>query len=79
MNQFGFPLLSIVIFVPFVGAVVALFLGKNRTAVKIWALVVTVTDLILTALLWGFFDYGRAGLQYVDQIAWIESLGISYH
>ncbi|MGD9376237.1 MAG: NADH-quinone oxidoreductase subunit M [Anaerolineae bacterium] len=79
MNQFGFPLLSIVIFVPFVGALVALFLGKNRTAVKIWALVVTVTDLILTALLWGFFDYGRAGLQYVDQIAWIESLGISYH
>jgi NADH-quinone oxidoreductase subunit M len=78
MNQLGFPLLSIVVFLPLAGALVTLFLGKNRTAIKLWALVVTLADLVLACLLWGFFNYGRAGMQFVDQFAWIEPLGISY-
>ena len=32
MNQLGFPLLSIVIFLPLAGAMVALLLGRSRTA-----------------------------------------------
>jgi NADH-quinone oxidoreductase subunit M len=79
MNQLGFPLLSIIIFLPLAGALVALLFGKNRTALKIWALVVTLADLALVGVLLGFFDYGEAGFQFVDQLAWIEPLGISYH
>jgi len=78
MNQLGFPLLSIVIFLPLIGAVVALFLGKNRMAVKVWALIVSLADLVLACSLWGLFDYGRAGMQFVDRLAWIEPLGIQY-
>jgi NADH-quinone oxidoreductase subunit M len=79
MNQLGFPLLSVILFLPLVGAVVALLLGKNRTALKVWALVVTLADLVLACLLWGFFDYGQAGMQFVDRMTWIEGLGISYY
>ncbi len=79
MNQFGFPLLSIIIFLPLAGALVTLFLGRNRTVVKAWALVVTLADLILACLLWAFFNYGRTGMQFVDQFAWIEPLGIGYY
>lgn len=79
MNQLGFPLLSVVIFLPLVGAVVTLLLGTSRTALKIWALVVTLVDLALACLLWAFFDYGRAGMQFVDHLAWVEDLGISYY
>jgi NADH-quinone oxidoreductase subunit M len=78
MNQLGFPLLSIVIFLPLAGAVVALFLGKNRTTVKVWALIVTLVDLALACVLWAFFDYAAAGMQFVDQFSWIEPLGIRY-
>jgi NADH-quinone oxidoreductase subunit M len=78
MNHLGFPLLSIVVFLPFAGALVTLALGRNRTAIKVWALVVALSDLALACLLWGFFDYGKAGMQFTDQIAWIESLGIGY-
>jgi NADH-quinone oxidoreductase subunit M len=79
MNQLGFPLLSIVIFVPLAGALVTLILGKNRIIIKVWALVVTLIDLALAGILWGFFNYGQAGMQFVDRLPWIESLGISYH
>ena len=79
MNQLGFPLLSIIIFLPAFGALVALFLGRNRTALKIWALIVTLAVLVLAGLLLGTFDYGEASFQSVDHLNWIEPLGISYH
>ena len=58
MNQLGFPLLSIIIFLPLVGGVVALFLGRNHTAIKVWALVVTLVNLALACVPWAFFAYG---------------------
>jgi NADH-quinone oxidoreductase subunit M len=79
MNQLGFPLLSIVVFLPLLGAVVTLLLGRNRTAIKVWALIVTVADLALACVLWGFFNYGHAGMQFVDQFEWIPAVGISYY
>jgi len=79
MNQLGFPLLSIVIFLPLAGALGVLLLGRNRAAVKVWALVVTLADLALAGALWAFFDYSRAGMQFVERWAWIEPLGIQYH
>jgi NADH-quinone oxidoreductase subunit M len=78
MNQLGFPLLSIVLFVPLLGALVTLFLGNNRPALKAWALVVTLADLVLACVLWGFYNYGTADMQFVDRFAWIEPLGVSY-
>ncbi len=78
MNQLGFPLLSIVLFVPLLGALVTLFLGNNRPALKAWALVVTLADLALACVLWGFYNYGTADMQFVDRFAWIEPLGVSY-
>ncbi len=79
MNQLGFPLLSTIIVLPLAGALVALFLGRNRTTLKIWALAVTLIDLALVGMLVGLFDRGEAGFQFMDQLAWIEPLGISYH
>jgi NADH-quinone oxidoreductase subunit M len=79
MNQLGFPLLSIFIFLPLAGALVVLFLGRNRAACKAWALAVSLADLALACVLWAFFDPGSAGMQFVDRFAWIEPLGISYY
>jgi NADH-quinone oxidoreductase subunit M len=78
MNQIGFPLLSVVVILPLAGGLLALLLGKNRALARAWALLVTLVDLALAGVVWGFFDYGRAGMQFVDRLAWIEPLGISY-
>lgn len=78
MNQLGFPLLSAIIFVPVAGALVTLLLGGNRPVIKIWALIVALIDLALACVLLALFDYGQAEMQFVDQFAWIEPLGISY-
>jgi NADH-quinone oxidoreductase subunit M len=79
MNQLGFPLLSTLIFVPLAGAVVTLVLPGDRRVIKIWAFAVAIANLALACLLFVFFDYGQAGMQFVDRFAWIEPLGISYY
>ena len=78
MNQAGFPLLSIVIFLPLAGAVVAVLLRRHRTAAKVWTLAIAAADLALAGVLWGLFDYGYGGMQFVDRLDWIAPLGISY-
>lgn len=79
MNQLGFPLLSIAIFLPLGGALLALLLGRKPMALKIWALVVTLTTLALACMLWVFFDYGTPAMQFVDRFLWIDALGIHYY
>ncbi|HFD39975.1 MAG TPA: NADH-quinone oxidoreductase subunit M [Anaerolineae bacterium] len=79
MNQFGFPLLSVVIFWPLVGGLLALVLGRSRRAARAWTLVVALTDLALVLVLWAWFDYGQAGMQFVDRASWIPTLGIQYY
>nr|NIO71364.1 NADH-quinone oxidoreductase subunit M [Anaerolineae bacterium] len=63
MNQLGFPLLSLVIFLPLFGAVVTLFLRKD-TAIKGWALFVTVATFILSLPLYFYFQSGTAEMQF---------------
>jgi len=79
MNQAGFPLLSIVIFWPLLGGLLALPLGRSRRTVRAWALAVALVELALAALLWAWFDYGRGGMQFVDRAPWIPTLGVRYH
>jgi NADH-quinone oxidoreductase subunit M len=78
MNQAGFPLLSTVVFLPLVGAVVAALLGRHATASRVWTLAIAVADLALAGVVWGLFDYGYGGMQFVDRFDWIAPLGISY-
>ena len=78
MNQLGFPLLSLVIFLPLFGAVVTLFLRKD-TAIKWWALFVTVANFIISLPLYFYFQSGPAEMQFVEHIPWMPDLGVSYY
>ena len=62
MNRLGFPLLSILILLPLAGALVTLVLGRRRQATQVWALVVSLATLALTAVVWALLDYGRGGM-----------------
>jgi NADH-quinone oxidoreductase subunit M len=80
MNQFGFPILSLIVFLPLAGALALLVIGKERrVALRACSLIVALADLGLTIALLATYRLGQAGMQFVEQMDWIPSLGINYH
>jgi NADH-quinone oxidoreductase subunit M len=83
MSELGFPLLSLITFLPLVGAaIIASVQGDERTVAQNARWAALWTSLIVFALsliLWFRFDRDSAGFQFVEQAAWLEGLGIGYH
>jgi NADH-quinone oxidoreductase subunit M len=74
------PLLTLVTFLPAVGAVVVLLLPRRQESLtKLLVLVTTVVTFALSLPLYFGFDATSADYQFVEQVAWIPSLGVSYH
>ncbi len=77
------PLLSLVTFLPLVGAGFILVIrgdaeivARNVRNVALWTSVITFG---LSLLLWIDFDRTSAEFQFVEKVDWIPSFGISYH
>ena len=79
LNQF--PLLSVIAYIPLIGALAITFLipkEKTRT-IKYFATFVAALDFAVSLPLWFGFDRAKAGYQFVEQASWIPSLGVDYH
>lgn len=75
----GFPLLSLIIFAPLVGAlVVALLPRANSGRIGQVAFGFAALDFLLSLLVVAGFDPAAADLQFVEQRQWIPQLGIQY-
>ena len=77
----GFPILSIVAYIPLVGALAIVFLipkEKTRT-IRAFATFVAALDFAVSLPLWFSFDRAKAGYQFVERASWIPSLGVDYH
>jgi NADH-quinone oxidoreductase subunit M len=75
----GFPWLSVVTFLPLAGAVVLLALpARSRTALRWWALAVTLATFGVAVGMLLSFHAGRAGYQMVEQASWVGILGFRY-
>ncbi len=77
------PLLTIITFLPLVGALALLAIRGEaafveRTARTV-ALGVSLLVLLLAAILWIRFVPGQAGFQFEDRTDWMPGFGISYH
>ncbi|MGK7313504.1 MAG: complex I subunit 4 family protein [Candidatus Longimicrobiales bacterium M2_2A_002] len=71
-------MLSLAVFVPLAGAVVALALRRAPEATQRWvATAVAAVPLVLLLAAWARFD-GTGGFELVEQAAWIPSLGVAY-
>ena len=72
----NFPILSTIIFLPFLGALF-IFLStqknENRSAIYI-SLFTSVANLFLTFFLWYSFDKSFAGFQFIEEKNWISGL-----
>ncbi len=79
------PLMTIVTFLPLVGAIILLFQRKEDTnTIKQVALAVSVLTFIVSLLFVvkvgpiGGFDFNQTGFQYAEKYAWIPAFNINY-
>lgn len=73
-----FPLLTVIVFLPLVGAVLAALVGNRPGAARWTAAIVAAVDLVLVGWLVARFDT-TAGMQFIENVAWVPQVGISYH
>ena len=83
MNAAGFPLLSLLTFLPLAGAVFILTLkGEDKVVADNARWTALWTSLIVFALsliLWFRFDKTDPGFQFVERLDWLTDFGITYH
>jgi NADH-quinone oxidoreductase subunit M len=77
------PILSLITFLPLVGAALVLLLRGEAEAVarnaRFLALWTTLLTFLLSLVLWFGFDRGSAEFQFVESADWIPGFGIRYH
>ena len=73
-------LLTFILFSPVVGAVLLLFIPRERVGAIRWAaLIVSLIPFGFALWLWFAYQPGVAGYQFVEQAVWYEAIGSSYH
>ncbi len=82
MNAAGFPILSLLTFLPLAGAAIILFIrgedavvARNARWAALWASLIT---LALSLVLWFRFDTSTAEFQFVEQAEWLPEFGVGY-
>ncbi|MDP3240084.1 MAG: NADH-quinone oxidoreductase subunit M, partial [Reyranella sp.] len=79
----SWPILSLVTFLPLVGALFCLIVNGPKEAVdrncRSVALVTTLATFLISLLLWIRFDPTKAGFQFEEKVAWVPALNIGYH
>ena len=79
----SWPILSLVTFLPLVGAVFCLVVNGPKEAVdrncRSAALITSLVTFALSLVLWAEFDAAKPGFQFEEKLAWIPSLNIGYH
>jgi NADH-quinone oxidoreductase subunit M len=82
MNAAGFPILSLMIFLPLAGVVCLATLRGDEVAVArnarwaaLWASLIV---LALGVYLWMVFDPAQAGFQFVETHAWLSGVNVEY-
>ena len=76
----SFPILSMLVIVPLVGAISILFTTKSRPEfAKLIALVFSVTTGAMSLYLLWIFEISDDGFQFVTNQTWIEQWGIGWH
>jgi NADH-quinone oxidoreductase subunit M len=82
MNQAGFPILSLLTFLPLVGGAIILsvrgeeaVIASNARWTALWT---TLVVFALSIVLWVRFDPSNGGFQFVESAAWLPQAGISY-
>lgn len=72
--------LTLILLIPLLAAVLLAFVPRAfGFAFRLGALAATAASLLLALVAFLRFDSAATGFQFVQQIPWVESLGLSYH
>ena len=75
----GWPLLSIITWAPFVGAVLIMFTARHRPLlVRGLALASTGVSLVASLVIYAAYDRAAAGFQFYEEVELVPPLGIVY-
>lgn len=78
--QNNFPILSVILFLPTVGALlVTLLPADQKTLIRWTALIVSLLPLGLTLALWRPFVSTAPGFQFEENVVWFSALHSNYH
>ncbi len=79
-EHLNFPILSVIIFLPVMGALLVTMLSNRRPEwVKLCAVLVSVGNGAMSFWLMASFKTGNDDFQFVSQHDWISAWGISWH
>ena len=79
-NTANFPLLSLILFTPLVGAVLLLFVKKDSDDAIRWiANAFAALGFLVSLPLWFWLDKTTPDWQFVERHDWIPSIGAQYH
>jgi NADH-quinone oxidoreductase subunit M len=79
-NTGNFPILSVLAFLPAVGALALMAVPKSKESIfKNGAFAVTILNFLLSLLLLPGFIASSAEMQFVEWRQWIPGIGASYH
>ena len=75
------PLLSLIVFAPWVGTVLLAFVGRHVSANtnRTLTLLSSLSTLALAGVALGSFDPSAVGYQFTERHAWINALNVNYH
>ena len=83
MNAAGFPILSLVTFLPLAGCALILLVRGDEAVVATnarWtALWTSLIVFAISLILWFRFDTSDPGFQFVEQASWLPEFGVGYH
>ncbi|MEY4845359.1 MAG: hypothetical protein RL312_1640, partial [Pseudomonadota bacterium] len=83
MNSVGFPLLSLLTFLPLAGVAIILAVRGDEATVASnarWtALWTSLITFMLSLVLWFRFDKNEAEFQFVERLDWLADFGVTYH
>lgn len=81
----GFPILSLITFLPVLGMIIILFLPKEqKQVIKTTSLVIAGVQVVLALILLANFNYNAGGIydvksfQFIEKFRWIEIPGVSW-
>ncbi len=79
----SWPILSVITFLPLVGALFCLVVNGPKEAVerncRSAAMITSVVTFLISLILWIRFDPTKAGFQFEEKLAWVPALNIGYH
>ncbi|MEK7347368.1 MAG: NADH-quinone oxidoreductase subunit M [Candidatus Eisenbacteria bacterium] len=76
----GIPILTLVTFLPAVGALLLLLVPSAKVGmVRGFTFVVTILTFLASLPLFTAFQMGQRGMQFVERAPWVPNLGIQYY